>query len=177
MIAWVEVDEESAFVYTVLVRYATLRRRSASMLYDIQHHDHPSADDTTYIYEQFRAFNDQQSGIFPSKDLHLFAYAPDRQIIGGLFGDISWGWLHVSIMWVAGAYRHHGIGSQLMDRAEAEAGAMGVQQAYLETTDFQALAFYEKRGYTIFAQLENQPPGHTCYYMKKTMPTAHIPSS
>ena len=147
------------------------------MPYDIQHHDHPSADDTTYVYEQFRAFNDQQSGIFPSKDLHLFAYAPDRQIIGGLFGDISWGWLHVSIMWVAEAYRHHGIGSQLMDRAEAEAGAMDVQQAYLETTDFQALAFYQKRGYTIFAQLENQPPGHTCYYMKKTMPTAHIPSS
>jgi hypothetical protein len=53
--------------------------------------------------------DEQQSGIFPSKELHLFAYAPDRQIIGGLFGDISWGWLHVSIIWVAESYRHHGI--------------------------------------------------------------------
>lgn len=136
---------------------------------DIRQHDHPSVDDTAYVYQQFRAFNDQQSGIFPSKELYLFAYAPDEQIIGGLFGDISWGWLHVNIMWIAESYRQHGIGTSLMDRAEAEAGTMGVQQAYLETTDFQAVGFYEKRGYHVFAQLENQPPGHICYYMKKTM--------
>lgn len=55
-----------------------------------------------------------------------------------------------------------------MDRAEAESITMGVYQAYLETTDFQALGFYEKRGYQIFAHLENQPPGHKCYYLKNT---------
>jgi ribosomal protein S18 acetylase RimI-like enzyme len=32
--------------------------------------------------------------------------------------------------------------------------------ADMETTDFQAVGFYEKRGYHIFARLENQPPGH-----------------
>ena len=136
---------------------------------DIQQHNHPSADDLTYISQQFRAFNDQQSGVFPSKALYLFAYGPDRQIIGGLVGDISWGWLHVDILWIAEPYRQYGIGTSLMDRAEAEASAMDVQQAYLETTDFQALSFYEKRGYHVFAQLENQPPGHICYYMKKHM--------
>ena len=135
---------------------------------DIQQHDHPSDDDMAYISQQFRSFNDHQSGIFPSKALHLFAYSPDRQIIGGLVGDISWGWLHVDILWVAESYRQNGIGTSLMDRAEAEASAMGVHQAYLETTDFQALGFYKKRGYLEFAHLENQPPGHICYYMKKT---------
>ena len=134
---------------------------------DIKQHDHPSADDMAYISQQFRVFNDQQSGVFPSKALHLFAYGPDRQSIGGLVGDISWGWLHVDILWVAEAYRQYGIGTSLMDRAEAEAAAMDVQQAYLETTDFQALEFYKKRGYQVFAQLENQPPGHICFYMKK----------
>ena len=139
------------------------------MKHEIRSLDHPSVEDTMYVYQQFRAFNDQQSGIFPSKDVHLFAYASNQQLIGGLFGDISWGWLHVSIMWVAEPYRKHGIGTQLMDHAETEAAAMGIYQAYLETTDFQAVGFYEKRGYHIFAQLENQPPGHICYYMKKTM--------
>ncbi len=134
---------------------------------DIHQQDHPSKEDMTYVRQQFRAFNDQQSGIFPSKDLHVFAYAPDQHIIGGLLGDISWGWLHVDILWVDEAYRQDGIGTLLMDRAETEARTMGVQQAYLETTDFQALSFYEKRGYKVFAQLENQPPGYVCYYMKK----------
>jgi ribosomal protein S18 acetylase RimI-like enzyme len=134
---------------------------------EIQQYDDPSDDDMAYISQQFRAFNDQQSGIIPSKTLHLFAYAPDRQIVGGLVGDISWGWLHVDILWVAESYRQNGVGTSLMDRAEAEASAMGVQRAYLETTDFQALDFYKKRGYQVFAQLEDQPPGHVCYYIKK----------
>ena len=133
---------------------------------DIQQHDNPSKDDMTHVRKRFRAYNDKQSGKFPSKELHLFAYGPDKQITGGLFGDISWGWLHVDIIWVEETYRQDGIGTALMDRAEAEATAMGVERAYLETTDFQAQDFYKKRGYEVFAQLEDQPPGHVCYYMK-----------
>ena len=137
---------------------------------DIQQNDHPSEADLDYLSQQFRAFNDQQSGIFPSKELNIFAYAPDKVIIGGLAGEVSWGWLHVDTLWVAESWRQDGIGTSLMDRAEAEARVMGVHQAYLETTDFQAKGFYEKRGYQVFAQLEDQPPGHICYYMKKIMP-------
>jgi len=135
---------------------------------DIQQPDQAAAEDIAFISEQFRAYNDRQSGVFPSKALHLFAYAPDRQIIGGLAGEIFWGWLHVDTLWVAESYRQRGIGTSLMDRAETEAKMMGVTRAYLETTDFQALEFYEKRGYQVFAQLEDQPPGHICYYMKNT---------
>jgi len=134
---------------------------------DIQQHDNPPADDLAYLSKQFRAFNDQQSGVFPSKDLYLFAYAPDGQVIGGLTGDISWGWLHVDVLWVAESHRHDGVGTSLMDKAEAEAIGMNVEKSYIETADFQALGFYEKRGYQVFAQLEDQPPGHVCYYMKK----------
>ena len=141
---------------------------------DIQQHDHPSAEDAAYLSQQFRAYNDQQSGTFPSKALHLFAYDPDKQMIGGLAGSIFWGWLHVDTLWVAERYRQYGIGTCLMDMAESEARAMGVNQAYLETTDFQAVGFYEKRGYHIFAHLDNQPPGHTCYYMKNSRPQRKV---
>ena len=135
---------------------------------DIRNQDEPSPEDVAHVSEQFRAYNDQHGGRFPSKDLHLFAYAEDGQIIGGLFGDISWGWLHVNVLWVAESHRRHGIGTSLMDRSEAEAIAMGVQLAYLETTDFQALEFYCRRDYEVFASLEDQPPGHVCYYLRKT---------
>jgi ribosomal protein S18 acetylase RimI-like enzyme len=136
---------------------------------DIQQHDQPSTDDIEYVSRQFRAYNDQQSGVFPSKELHLFAYDPEGQFVGGLAGSIFWGWLHVDTLWVAEPYRKYGLGTALMDQAEAEAIAMGVHQAFLESTDFQAVGFYEKRGYQIFAQLEDQPPGHICYYLKKVM--------
>lgn len=135
---------------------------------DIQQHKQPSKEDIEFISQQFQAYNNMQSGVFPSRELHLFAYSPDGQIAGGLAGSIFWGWLHVDTLWVAEAYRGHGLGTALMDQAEAEAIGMNVQRAYLETTDFQALDFYKKRGYQIFARLEDQPPGHVCYYMKNT---------
>ena len=49
---------------------------------DIQQREQPSEEDIEYISRQFRAYNDRQSGVFPSRELHLFAYAPDGQIVG-----------------------------------------------------------------------------------------------
>jgi ribosomal protein S18 acetylase RimI-like enzyme len=133
----------------------------------IEQQDEPSPDDLSYVSRHFRAYNDEQGGRFPSKRLHLFAYDENGHVVGGLFGDVSWGWLHIDVLWVAASHRRQGLGSALMDRSEAEAIAMDVHQAYLETTDFQALGFYVQRGYQVFAQLDDQPPGHVCYYLKK----------
>lgn len=99
--------------------------------------------------------------------MHLFAYGPDRQPVGGLFGEVGRGWLHIDILWVNESRRHRGLGGKLLGRAEAEALAVGVDRGYLETTSFQARPFYEKLGYEVFAQLEDQPPGHTCHYLKR----------
>ena len=129
-------------------------------------YDDPPPDVFNYVRNQFLAFNDQQCGVFPSKALNIFVHTPQKELIAGLIGDISWSWLHVDILWIAEPYRRDGIGTSLMDQAEAEAIRMGVNKAYLETTDFQALDFYKKRGYQVFAQLDDQPPGHICYYLK-----------
>ncbi len=126
------------------------------------------SSDIEYVRKRFIEFNDKQSGLFPSKALNYISYNSEEKIVGGLLADIEWGWLHIDVLWVDESYRSQGIGTDLMEQAESEAKGMGVDNAFIETTDFQALEFYEKRGYTVFAQLEDQPPGHTCYYMKKT---------
>jgi ribosomal protein S18 acetylase RimI-like enzyme len=135
--------------------------------FEIRQPETPSDEDIEHVSKHFRAFNNEQTGELPKKELHIFAYGPNGNVIGGLFGDISWGWLHVDVLWVDERYREEGIGSALMNEAQNEALAMKVDQAYLETTDFQASEFYKKLGFSIFAELENQPPGHVCYYMKK----------
>lgn len=129
--------------------------------------DHPSEEETQLIYGQLRASNKLHTGELLYKSLHLFAYGPEQQVVGGLFGEIGWGWLHVSSLWVADHYRRRGLGAKLLEQAEAEAQALGITRGYLETTSFQARPFYAKMGYDVFAQLEDLPPGHTCYYMKK----------
>ena len=134
---------------------------------EIVQQDNPSAEETEFIYGQLRQHNAAHTGQLSRKSLHIFAYGADQQVVGGLFGDIGWGWLHIDILWVDDAYREQGIGSKLLAQAEAESLAMGVDRGYLETTSFQARPFYEKMGYEVFAELEDQPPGYTCYYLKK----------
>lgn len=134
---------------------------------EIIQQEHPSEEETQFIYGQLRTSNRVHTGELPYKSLRIFAYGPERQVVGGLFGEAGWGWLHVDILWVDESYRARGLGAQLLKQAETESLALGINRSYLETTSFQAKPFYEKMGYEVFAQLEDQPPGHTCYYMKK----------
>jgi len=42
----------------------------------------------------------------------------------------------------------------------------------LETASFEARPFYEKLGYEVFAALEDYPPGHTKFYLRKRLAPA-----
>ncbi len=57
----------------------------------------------------------------------------------------------------------------MLNKVEAEAKSIGAKLIHLDTFDFQAKDFYLKYGYKIFGVLNNCPPGHERYYMKKTL--------
>ena len=75
----------------------------------------------------------------------------------------------ITVLFVEEQHRHKGLGSLLLNKIETEAKAAGVSLIHLDTFDFQAKDFYLKNGYEIFAVLDNCPPGHKRYYMKKTL--------
>ena len=91
------------------------------------------------------------------------------EVLGGLLGDIWGGWLHVSFLWVARPLRHDGWARRLVREAETYAIARGAHDAHLETFSFQARPLYEKLGYEVFAQLDDFPPGHTKYFLRKKL--------
>lgn len=62
-----------------------------------------------------------------------------------------------------------GYGSILLNTVENEAKAMGGYLSILDTFDFQAKDFYLKHGYQIYAELDNYPPGHKSFSMKKSL--------
>lgn len=74
----------------------------------------------------------------------------------------------INVLFVEEQHRHKGLGSLLLNKVETEAKAIGASLIHLDTFDFQAKDFYLKNGYEIFAVLDNCPPGHERYYMKKT---------
>src|SRR6185437_10156380 len=98
------------------------------------------------------AYNRTHIGDYTYARLGVFAYAdPERQtLIGGVFGDLIWDWLHIDSLWVDEAYRGRGVGGALMRHAEEMARAQGIVNVHLETTGFQALPFYRKLGFEVF---------------------------
>lgn len=100
----------------------------------------------------------------------VIAARDGQEIVGGLSGETGWQWLHVAQLWVAQSHRNQGIGAQLLQAAEAEALRRGARHVYLETYDFQAREFYERRGYVVFGIHEDFPPGHKRYHLRRDLP-------
>jgi GNAT superfamily N-acetyltransferase len=77
--------------------------------------------------------------------------------------------LVINNLFVDENHRHKGLGSLLLNKLETEAKSMGAKLIHLDTFDFQAKDFYVKQGYEIFGVLEDCPPDHKRYYMKKVL--------
>lgn len=92
------------------------------------------------------------------------------EIMAGILSCVyCWKVLHVDVLFVDEKYRHHGLGGQLLNKVEAEAKALGSTLVHLDTFDFQAKDFYIKMNYEVFGILDDCPPGHKRYYMKKIL--------
>ena len=114
------------------------------------------------------AYNQAKTGRDDPRPLIIALDDPEGRVIGGLWGRTAYDWLFVELLFVPEALRGRGVGSEIMRRAEAEALMRGCHSAWLDTFEFQARGFYERIGYTCFAELPDYPVGSR-YFMKKTL--------
>jgi len=101
--------------------------------------------------------------------LCLVARKTDKAIVGGIYGEMYWGWLSVMALWVAPAFRRRGLGTQLLSRAETDAVAKGCHDAYLDTFSFQDCGLYIRAGYEVFGTLEHFPGKHSRQFLRKRL--------
>ena len=92
----------------------------------------------------------------------------NETVVGGLFGNLTGGWLHVRSLWIEPACRGRGYGTELMAAAERYALAKGSVAGFVQTASYEARPLYEKLGYAVFAELVDHPvKGHRRYFMAK----------
>lgn len=91
--------------------------------------------------------------------LFLRAVDANGRLRGGLAGRSWFGLFHIRLLWVRQDVRRQGIGTALVEAAEAEARARGCRQMYLDTFTFEAGPFYERLGFKIMARVEGDPHG------------------
>lgn len=129
-----------------------------------------------YITNQLVAFNLAHTTALPDEQyeplpLHLYVLDRIGTVLGGLVGRTHSipSWFEISVIWVDERVRHQGLGQRLMEQAEHEARQRGCRYARLATGNYQAPAFYQKLGYTLYGTLENCPPGETVLYFWKAL--------
>lgn len=103
------------------------------------------------------------------EDLTVVGRADDGRIMGAALGEAGRGWLHVSVLWVDEPFRGQGLGTELLAAMEAEGRRRGCHSAYLDTFSYQARPFYEKLGYEVFGTLEDYPPSHQRFFLRKRL--------
>jgi GNAT superfamily N-acetyltransferase len=121
------------------------------------------------IGKGLREFNLQQVGDDKYQNLCFVLRAAGQEIAGGVIGSTYWEWFHLDLLWVREDLRGRGFGQRLLKKAEDEARRRGAKNVYLDTFTFQAPAFYTRRGYRLFGEPQDFPPGHRRYFLTKEL--------
>jgi GNAT superfamily N-acetyltransferase len=132
--------------------------------------DAPEARIEGPIATRLIAFNENHAGSRDYRPLVVSVAHPETgEVLGGLWGGTSFSYLHIEMLYLPEAMRGAGLGRKIMRQAEQEAARRGCHAAWLDTFSFQARGFYERLGYDVFGVLEDYPPGHSRYFMKKSL--------
>jgi GNAT superfamily N-acetyltransferase len=127
----------------------------------------PEENDFEVLKNGLNGFNELYTGTLFKEKISSFVKDENNQTVGGILGEINWGWLYVQGLWVSEFVRSKGLGSKLLQKLEDYDLSKGITNFRLETTSFQALDFYKKHGYVLFGELPDMPPTFTSYFLKK----------
>lgn len=128
-----------------------------------------TAQEREAILKPLRAYNLSHTGEMAFETVGILLRDPTSQeVVGGLYGKISYGWLFVELLSVPHSMRTQGTGTRLMGAAEELARERGCAGIWLDTFSFQAPDFYRKLGFSEFGHIADYPPGHQRHFFKNT---------
>lgn len=137
--------------------------------YQIVYEEKPETSAWGIIGRGVHNYNIEQTGDEEFERLCFVLQNSQQEIVGGVIGELFWGWFYLDLMWVEEGLRGRGYGHRLLMHIEEEARQRGAKQVYLDTFSFQAPDFYKKHGYRVFGELSDFPPGHQRYYLTKQL--------
>ena len=129
--------------------------------------DNTESQKSQEIGDLIRSYNRSKREAAESEPLNLYVEDEHGEIMAGLVAETFGNWLEIEYLFVKEDLRGQGIGSQLLKQAESEAKKRNCRFAFVNTYQFQALAFYQKHGYKEVFTLKDYPyTGQRHYYQK-----------
>jgi GNAT superfamily N-acetyltransferase len=131
--------------------------------------DDLTPEQLAFLDDRIYEYNVAATGIGDGRWLGVFVRDESGAVLAGLSGT-TWGaCCKVRDVWVREDLRLRGMGTRLLDAAEDEARRRGCKQVLLSSHSFQAPDFYRKRGFEVFAVIEDDPIGHREIYLRKRL--------
>ena len=137
--------------------------------YKLVHIEKPEEAAWGIIGNGLSTYNIEKAGDNKFERLCYAIQNKEEEIVGGILGEIYWGWLYIDLLWVKDELRGQGYGHQLLGKLEEEARQRGAKHAYLDTFSFQVPDFYKDHGYEVFGELQDFPVGHQRYFFRKEL--------
>jgi SAM-dependent methyltransferase len=133
--------------------------------------DRPDPRDIVRLEDRINEFNFARTGFHDGRELAILERDAGGDLVAGLYG---WTWgasCEVRFLWVRQDHRKRGLGTRLLQAAEAEAARRGAGQIVLSTHGFQAPHFYRRLGYEVTGVVDDHPRGWRQYWMRKALTT------
>ena len=122
-------------------------------------------ENNSKLSEKMRDYNIAQVGTYGKKEgLFFGCYGVNNELIAGLSAYFNWGGFYIDLLWVHEDYRHQKLGSKLLQEAQQQAILMRALYLRVNTATFQALDFYLKNNFEVFAKLPILVAGHKNQY-------------
>jgi ribosomal protein S18 acetylase RimI-like enzyme len=129
------------------------------------------ADDalTRELHQNLQAFNQAAMPGVSSNGFVVSLRDGDGALKGGVIARVTCESCYMDTVWIDETVRGSGLGTKMLRMAEEEAGRLGARGAWLYTLSVQAKPFYEKLGYSEFAELTWPGGDVRRHFMKKEL--------
>ena len=91
------------------------------------------------------------------------------QTVGGLTGRTSLGLWFVDLLYPPDSLRGSGLGSRILQQAEAEARRRACVSGFVYTISVQAPDFYKRHGWSEFGRIPSDPAGVSRIFLSKSL--------
>jgi len=123
----------------------------------------------TFLDDKIAEYNWQRWEVSERKPLAIKMTDNKGNVIAGAAGRSFGDWFMLNTLWVDKQYRGKKIGEQLLAKIELAAKKRGCIKCLLDTLNFQAMPFYQARGYQTQWVQEGYPKTGCKYYMVKLL--------
>jgi ribosomal protein S18 acetylase RimI-like enzyme len=137
--------------------------------YRLEHYNTIPKEYEEILYQEISNNAFDVKGLPPMRPFSIFIKDQEERICGGVSGTLFYGSLYLDSLCVNKILRHQGWGSKLMREAEQFGKEHGARFVTLNTMDWEALPFYEKRGYSIEFIREGYEKASKMFLLRKNL--------